>query len=722
MQLTQTHKETRTLGLLALQAEILESIATSQPRDQVLDQLCQLSEEIVGECVASVMLYNQSKTLLNIIAAPNLPREALEALDGTIPGKGAGSCSNAVLTGKPAFVCNALSDDRWNEIQHIAKKLKIGACWSFPIYIHGEITGSFSITSFRSRTPSELYQKLLKISAHLAGIAIERAKNDEILNHSNTAFNNTSEAILISDITGSIFRSNNAYHAISGFEINDIQNLNIFEILATNKHLTHHIKSSLKKIGTWRGEVKAHKKSEETFPALLNINTVYNNQGQAHQYVAVLSDISLLKESENKLSFLAHHDTLTKLPNRFAFEKILKDTLKNKCTTNTPIAILYIDLDNFKTINDTRGHAVGDKFLKMVATRLFKFFQKTDFIARVGGDEFTIMCCYQQVEEIRIKAKKLLKELSRIYSVDNNDYYSSASIGIALAPADGKTIESLIKCADTAMYKAKKLGKDQFFFYTESLTLALQTRMEMEVCLRQAISKNELFIEYQPLYKKNREIVSVEALLRWQSPKFGLVPPETFITLAEESGLIVSIGLWALKTSCQQANNFIINTPGLKLSVNLSRFQLKDVFMNSLISILEETGFDPNRLEFEITESTMLSEFSNNRDLLLKVNKMGIKLSIDDFGTGYSSLSDLKNLPVQSLKIDKSLIDDLPGNAAISNAVVAMGNALGLTVVAEGVENDLQFDCLISAGCDYFQGFLLSTPLSLANITHKLNM
>ncbi len=722
MQIDNNTKETRTLGLLALQAEVLESIATSQPRDQVLDQLCQLSEEIVGECIATVMLYNHNRTLLNIIAAPNLPLEASKILNDTIPGKGAGSCSNAVLSGKPAFVCNVLSDERWKDVQHIAKQLKIGACWSFPIFIHGETAGSFSITSFQCRTPSDLYQKLLKISAHLAGIAIERAINDEILNHSNTAFSNTSEAILISDITGSIFRSNNAYHTISGYEPSDIKNLNIFEILATNKHLTHHIKNKLKQEGTWRGEVKAHKKLGETFPALLNINAVYNSQGQTYQYVAVLSDISLLKESEKKLSFLAHHDTLTKLPNRFAFEKQLKDTLKNKCTANTPVAILYIDLDNFKTINDTRGHAVGDKFLKMVATRLFNFFQKSDFIARVGGDEFIIMCFYQHIDEIQTKAKQLLNELSRIYSVDNNDYYSSASIGIALAPTDGKTIESLIKCADTAMYKAKKLGKEQFCFYTKNLTQALKTRLEMEVCLRQAIAKNELYIEYQPLYKKNKEIVSVEALLRWNNPQFGLVPPETFITLAEESGLIVSIGLWALKNACQQAKHFISHTPGLTLSVNLSRFQLKDVFINSLISILEETGFDPNRLEFEITESTMLSEFSNNRDLLLKVNKMGIKLSIDDFGTGYSSLSDLKNLPVQSLKIDKSLIDDLPGNAAISNAVVAMGNALGLTVVAEGVENDLQFDSLINAGCDYFQGFLLSTPLSLDKITHKLNI
>jgi len=718
---TEQIKEIETLGLLALQAEILEHIAISHPRDQILDQLCILAEDIIDNCVASVMMYNHNRTYLTVVSSPNLPKEAIEALNGTVPGEGAGSCANAVLYGKPTFVCDVFLDDRWKNVRHIAKKFNIGACWSFPIFVHGDITGSFAITSFQRRTPSILYQELLKISAHLAGIAIERAINDEILNHSNTAFSNTSEAILVSDINGNVFRSNNAYHQISGFSAIDTLKFNIFETLVMENFLIHTIKSHLEKKGTWRGEIEARKKSGESFPALLNINVVNNDQGQAHQYVAVMSDISLLKESEKKLLFLAHHDTLTELPNRFAFEKYLAETLEKSCTPKSPIAILFIDLDNFKTINDARGHAVGDKFLKQVANRLTVCMRNTDIVARVGGDEFTIICLYEEIDDLKITAQRILCDLSKIYNVDGYDYYSSASIGIALAPADGNTIQSLIKCADTAMYRAKKLGKNQFCFYTKQLTKTLQSRMQMEVCLRQAISKNEFFIEYQPLYDANRKIVSIEALLRWDSPQFGLVPPSKFIKLAEESGLIISIGHWVIENACIQANKFINITPDLKISVNLSRFQLQDLFVNSLSSILESTNFDPSRLEFEITESTMLKDLSRNKELLLKVNDMGIKLSIDDFGTGYSSLSDLKNLPVQSLKIDKSLINDLPGDAAIANAVVAMGNALELKVIAEGVENDAQFDSLINAGCDYFQGFLFSKPLSLEQLTQKLN-
>ncbi len=711
---------TETLGLLALQAEILESIATSCPRDQVLNQLCHLSEQVVSKCVASVMIYDYSRTYITVVSAPNLPEEAIKILDGTVPGEGMGSCSNAVLLGKPAFIRDVLVDSRWHKVRHIAKKFKIGACWSFPIFVHGKVTGSFAISSFEKRAPSQLHQQLLKISAHLAGIAIERSINDEIMSHSNTAFNNTSEAILVSDIHGTVFRSNKAYHTISGFDVTDTQKFNIFEALVMEEFLIRTVKACLQKKGTWRGEIEARKKSGQSFPALLNISVVNDKRGYPCQYVAVLSDISLLKESEKKLLFLAHHDTLTKLPNRFAFEKILKDTLEKNCTLNSPIAILFIDLDNFKTINDARGHAAGDKFLIQVANRLTNCMRDTDVVARVGGDEFTIMYAYKGVDDLRKTAQRILINLSKLYHVDGNDYYSSASIGIALAPADGETIQSLIKCADTAMYRAKKLGKDQFCFYTKNLTKTLKTRMEMETCLRQSIAKNELFIEYQPLYDSNKNIVSIEALLRWNSPKFGIVPPDLFIKLAEESGLIITIGLWVLENTCIQASKFIDHFPELKISVNLSRFQLKDIFINSLSSILTSTGFDPSRLEFEITESTMLKEFSHNKNLLLKVNQMGIKLSIDDFGTGYSSLSDLKNLPVQSLKIDKSLIDDLPGDAAITNAVVAMGSALGLKVIAEGVESDEQLDSLINAGCDYFQGFLFSKPLSLDQLTQKL--
>ncbi len=717
---TEQVRDTETVGLLALQAEILESIAIARPRDTVLDQLCLLSEKIVSKCIATVMLYNSSRTYLTVVSAPGLTSEAIESLDGTVPGVGSGSCANSVLVGKPTYVCDVLIDDKWRKVRHIAKKLNIGACWSFPIYVNGEVIGSFAITSFERREPSPLNEKLLQTAAHLAGIAIERSINDETLNHSNTAFSNTSEAILVSNINGVVFRSNKAYHKISGFDVEDVQAFNIFESLFSNIKLIRTVKSSLDKKGTWRGEIEARKKSGDSFPALLNINVVNDNQGHACQYVAVLSDISLLKESEKKLVFLAHHDTLTGLPNRFAFEKILRYTLKIECTRDTPLAILFIDLDNFKTINDTRGHAVGDEFLKQVANRLSTCIRNDDVVARVGGDEFTVMCMYKEMDDLQSTAQRILNEISKIYYVDGNDYYSSASIGIALAPLDGVTIQTLIKCADTAMYRAKKLGRDQFCFYTKQLTSTLTTRMEMEVCLRQAIAKNELYIEYQPLYDRSGKIVSIEALLRWRSDKFGVVPPEIFIELAEETGLIVNIGHWVLENSCKEILSCINDFPNLKMCVNLSRFQLKEFFINSLSSILKSTGFDPCKLEFEITESTMLQDFKRNKELLLKVNEMGINLSIDDFGTGYSSLSDLKNLPVQTLKIDKSLIDDLPGDAAISNAVVAMGSALGLTVVAEGVENEVQLDLLKNSGCDYFQGFLFSMPLSLEQLTQEL--
>ncbi len=715
----ENNHENDAFRLLSLQAEILEMIATGSALVEVLNQLCTHSEKIVGQCVGSVMVYNHERTHLHVIAAPTMPTAAVEALNGLVPGEGAGSCANAVLHSKPAFVSDVVIDERWCKVRHLAEQYHIGACWSFPVFIHGRVTGSFAITSFSKRHPGALHQQLLKTAAHLAGIAIERARNDETLRHSNTAFDNTSEAILVADLHGMVFRYNPAYRRMSGFDDEDIRQGNLFKLLLDDPYLVERTRQQLLSNGSWRGEVQARKKNGDRFPALLNLSSICDEQ-QRRQYVAVLSDISLLKASEKRLTYLAHHDTLTELPNRFAFEKLLDNSIRRQCSENTPLALLFIDLDNFKTINDARGHAAGDKLLQQVAARLCDCVRDSDIVARVGGDEFTVLLPYTNIETVKSTAQRILEKLAELYCIDDNDYYSSASIGIALAPSDGQDIDTLIRAADTAMYKAKKLGKDQYCFYTRKLTEKMCARMDMEVCLRQAIDRHELFIEYQPQYDTDRKIIALEALLRWDSPRFGRVPPSQFIAVAEESGLIADIGNWVLENACLQTGALLRHSPDIKISVNLSRYQLKRFFTGSLAAILQDTGFDASRLEIEITESTMLREMKRNRKLLRDVTEMGITLSIDDFGTGYSSLSDLKHLPVQALKIDRSLIDGLPEDSAITKAVLAMGEALGLNVVAEGVETREQLDTLVESGCRRFQGFLFSRPLSLKQAIESL--
>ncbi len=717
-----THKNTEAeaFRLLSLQAEILEQIAVGKPLIEVLERLCIHSEKLVGQCISSVMLYNHERTHLDVIAAPSMPAAAVDALNGLVPGEGAGSCASAVLHSRPAFVSDVVVDERWCKVRHLAEQYNIGACWSFPIFIHGQVTGSFAITSFCKRHPGDLHQQLLRTAAHLAGIAIERTRNDEILRHSNMAFDNTSEAILVADLDGRVFRCNPAYYRMSGFDADEVRQNNLFKLLLDDPFLIEQTRQQLSNNGGWRGEIRVRKKDGSRFPALLNLSQICDEREQPCQYVAVLSDISLLKASEKRLTYLAHHDTLTELPNRLAFEKILDNSIKRQCSEKSPLAVLFIDLDNFKTINDARGHSAGDKLLRQVAARLRDCVRDSDIVARVGGDEFTVLLPYRNIETVKATAQRILEKLSARYRIDDKDYYSSASIGITLAPNDGTDLDTLIRGADTAMYKAKKLGKDQYCFYTKNLTEKMRTRMEMEVCLRQAVEQEELFIEYQPQYDTDTEVIGIEALLRWVSPKFGSVPPHRFIAVAEESGLIVEIGSWVLRNACLQTRDLLDGHPDVRISVNLSRYQLKENFGESLARVLDETGFDASKLEIEITESTMLREIKRNRNLLLQVTEMGVKLSIDDFGTGYSSLSDLKHLPVQALKIDRSLIDGLPADSAITKAVLAMGDALGLDVTAEGVETRAQLDTLIDAGCRRFQGFLFNRPLSLKQTAELL--
>ena len=706
--------------LLPMQAEILEAIALAEPIQTVLDQLCTLSEELVGDCVASVMAYNNAGTGLHVVSAPNLPDRAIEALDGLVPGYGVGSCANAVATGEPTIVCDVMIDNVWQNVRDLAKQFKLGACWSFPVYINGIVSGSFAISSFKTREPSELHEQLLKTSAHLAGLALEREENNKILRDSDLAFNSTSEGMMIADDKGKVYKSNPAYHEITGYTAEDIKNKNFIDLVSGDDAIKQEIKSAISNKGNWRGEVQVLRKDGEAVPVLANISAVENNK---KHYITVLSDISVLKASERRLSYLAHHDVLTDLPNRFAFEKTLEDTLQTDVSESSPVAVLFVDLDDFKIINDSQGHATGDKMLKQVGRRLRECVRDTDIVARLGGDEFTLLVPFSDIEAVNKLAERIVSKISQPYSIDKQEYFSSASLGIAVAPADGLTHEVLIKHADAAMYQAKHLGKNRFCFYTSDLTRSLQTRIMMEAGLRSAIQKSEFSIAYQPRFNNERKIIAVEALLRWTSEEFGVVPPDEFIHLAERAGIISELGEWVLLNACLQLKSWTDAGLDVCISVNVSRHQLYRDFDQSLERVLDITGIDPALLELEITESTMLEELDRCHDLLQAINDKGVKISIDDFGTGYSSLSDLKNLPVQSLKIDKSLVKGLPDNEddrAIAHAVIAMGHAQKLNVVAEGVETDRQLESLALMGCDEYQGYLLSRPVTADELTRQL--
>ncbi len=707
-------------GIPGIQADVLELIVERAPLQPTLDLLCQRVEQLITNCVGSIVTLDTESGTLKVLAAPGFPAEMIKEITGLKAGPGAGSCANTLLSGKPTFVSDVRSDERWQDVADLAESCQLGACWSFPIHCSGKLVASFALTSFEARSASPFEQRILQTAAGLAGFAIQSARSDETLRHSNIAFENTSEGIIIADKEGRIFRSNSAFHKITGFTKAELSKQLMLHTLLADPTRQATAESALMRCARWRGEVEIAAKQGPSIPVLLNITVVKDDTGAISQYVAVVSDISSLKASRDQLQHLAHHDPLTNLPNRLAFEAHLNKYLQEHRLDENPLALVFIDLDNFKTINDAQGHATGDRLLQLVGARIRHGVREADFVSRFGGDEFTLMLPYRDIAEVEGLAIRFQKDLSKAYRIDGREYFSSASIGIALAPQDGNTIETLIQNADAAMYRAKDMGRNCHSYYSNELTDKVKRKLLLASSLRRAIDKDELSLVFQPQFDQRNHISAVEALLRWESHEHGTVTPTEFIPIAEDSGLIQSIGNWVLRNACRQARDW--NARGLtqvNMSINVSAYQLDGNFCSTLQKVLLETGIAASQLDLEITESTVMAQVKDGFEVLEELRTLGVRLAIDDFGTGYSSLGHLKSLPVQSLKIDRSLVMDLPddkNDKAIVKAVVAMSHALDLRVIAEGVETEGQLDALRAMGCDQFQGYLLGKPASADEI------
>ena len=444
------------------------------------------------------------------------------------------------------------------------------------------------------------------------------------------------------------------------------------------------------------------------------------------EVLGLVRDISERKRTEEQIRRLAYCDSLTGIPNRQAFLETLERELHRSKVGNKKFAVLFMDLDAFKRINDTLGHNVGDHLLKIVSERLRETIRPSDLVsrgdqatnlARLGGDEFTILIPdLERVENALNVAHRVKEAMRRPFLIEGNEIFVTASIGISLFPEDGDDCDSLLKYADTAMYHAKNCGKNNAKLYSSSLTMQIMSHVKLEVGLRKAIKNDELYLLYQPqIDVRSTEIVGVEALVRWRHPERGIISPNEFIPLAEETGLIVPIGEWVLRTACHQAKLWQRQTQRLvRMAVNLSAKQFKDENLTQIVmSALHDTGLDPKMLELELTEGTLMDDARATMATLEQLRAIGVYLSIDDFGTGYSSMNYLKRFDVRALKIDKSFICGLPQdseNAAITRAIIAMAHGLKMSVVAEGVETDEQLVLLEQLGCDMVQGFYLGHP------------
>jgi diguanylate cyclase (GGDEF)-like protein/PAS domain S-box-containing protein len=534
-------------------------------------------------------------------------------------------------------------------------------------------------------------------------------------------FQHTAEAILVADKSGRILRVNNAFTAITGYSSEEAIGKKPGELLNSGRHDKLFYESLWKTLldtGNWRGEIWDRRKNGELFPADHNISRVTNVDGKVIQYISIFSDVTEEKRAAEHIHNLAQYDQLTKLPNRMLFNDRLQHAISRAKRAKWVVGLMFIDLDRFKSVNDTLGHHAGDILLQEVAIRISRIVRAQDTVARLGGDEFTVILEEMtHAEDAATVAKKLLSALQQKIVIDGNDIVIGGSIGISIFPNDGETPQSIIKSADMAMYQAKKQGRNRYQFFTNELAYHAQKRFHMENRLRYAIENGELEVYYQPqIDLSSGNLVGAEALVRWNDPNNGLVSPAEFIPFAEESGLIEPLGNWVLKTACRQAKLWrdAGYTP-LRMTVNVAGQQIiQGSIVESTQTTLEETGLSPDGLELEITESFVMEHPEQGVATLNALRDLGVSLAIDDFGTGYSSLSYLKRLPIDRLKIDRSFVMDIPhdkDDEAIVSTIIAMAKNLGLTVIAEGVESKKQIHFLYGQGCFEVQGYYFSKPI-----------
>ncbi|MBI2308929.1 MAG: EAL domain-containing protein [Rhodocyclales bacterium] len=595
----------------------------------------------------------------------------------------------------------------------------IASVIALPICIDGRLWGlvAFCDTRLPRRWEEGECDVLQTVAADVGHLILQEEALSQ-LRLSARVFAESGEAIAVTDARGNFVSVNRAFTEVTGYAQDEVIGRNP-RILQSGRHdqaFYAAMWSQMAATGSWQGEVWNRRKSGEIYPEWLNISAVRSPAGEITHYVAIFSDITERKAAQARIEYLAHHDPLTGLPNRSLLRERLEQEIGRARRNESKVGVLFLDLDRFKTVNDSLGHAVGDRLLREVANRLRRCLRESDVVCRQGGDEFIVLLPeLKSTTDAAHAARKIMDALGQPIDVGEQLVHTSFSIGIALFPEDGHTTSALLKAADLAMYHAKESERGTYRFFTAELNARAVERLELDGKLREALAAGEFELFFQPQWSlADGRLTGVEALVRWRR-EGQVVSPARFIPVAEDNGLIIPLGAWILEEACRAAEQWRRQGHDLTMAVNVSPVQLRrDDMVARVRNVLERTGLPAHALELEITESLMMGDDPQVLEMLAALKQLGIKLAIDDFGTGYSNLAYLKRFNVDRLKIDQSFVRDIdskPDAAVIVSAVIGMGRRLGLNTLAEGVETEAERAALLHAGCDDVQGYLLGRPI-----------
>jgi len=724
---------------------LLELLATGAPLDALLDAFARSYDSCFEGFISSVMLLDADGQRLRHGATPGLPQTYGEAVDGITIGANAGSCGTAAFTRQMVIVADIATDPLWKDFQPLARTYGLSACWSVPIISSKDrLLGTFANYHRLPRTPQPHELVAIQRSANLIGLLIEHHRIAQDLLTQQAALQESEEryrtlvewspeAVAVHRNGVILYVNTAAIKMLRAPSAADLVGKSVAEFMHKDDLMMamDRAKKAMERGTHLPALEETLLRMDGTTVAVEIQSTSIMYDGAPAAYV-VAHDLSRRREDEETIHNLAFFDSLTGLPNRRLLLDRLKQALLASGRKHVFGALMLLDLDHFKRINDLVGHEVGDALLMQVAKRLQSSVRKSDSVARVGGDEFMVLLetsaltatdAAQYAENI---ADKIASHLSEPYTLFNQSYTSTPSIGIALFQEGTDSLDEVIKKADAAMYQAKAAGRNTFRFFDPSMQAMAVARAEFERDMRHGFEHHEFTLHYQIQINAQGQATGAEALVRWYSSKHGPVPPSEFIPLAEENGMILPLGQFVLECACQQLVAWAQHpvTAGWTIAVNVSARQFaQEQFVENVTTALQKTGANPTLLKLELTESMLITNIDAVIAKMNAVKAMGVNFSLDDFGTGYSSLSYLKLLPLAQLKIDQSFVRDLltdPNDSVIARTIVALGHSLGMKVIAEGVETEEQRELLAAMDCDAFQGFYFGRPVPPEKMTEFL--